>query len=151
MSINIKFQWWKCKKSVYFSLNPLFNNTEMFSCVKICEAAKPVMAPFPGIWGKIDCMHRTNTWLVQLKNFEVMKADIWNGVLIKESMLPAGADTLEKHSHMHAGECTCNTCVWMSMCLCVCVHVSHNNVKPVNFCSDGGVCEPGYARVCAFA
>lgn len=56
-------------------------------------------------------MHRTNTWLVQLKNFEVMKADIWNGVLIKESMLPAGADTLEKHSHMHAGECTCNTCV----------------------------------------
>lgn len=81
----------------------------------------------------MDCMHHTNTWLVQLKNFEVMKADIWNGVLIKESMLPAGADTLEKHSHMHAGECTCNTCVCECPCLCVCVYVSHNNVKPVNF------------------
>lgn len=39
-------------------------------------------------------------WLVELKNIEAVKFDIWNGVLIKDSTLPAGADTLGKHSDM---------------------------------------------------
>lgn len=43
----------------------------------------------------------THTWLVELRNFEAIKFDIWNGVLIKDSMLPAGTDALGTNSDMH--------------------------------------------------
>lgn len=46
------------------------------------------------------CTH-THTRLVELKNFEAIKFDIWNGVLIKDSMLPAGAASLGTQSDMH--------------------------------------------------
>lgn len=46
---------------------------------------------------------RTNThiWLVELRSFEAIKSDIWNGVLIKDSTLPAGAASLGTQSDMH--------------------------------------------------
>lgn len=43
----------------------------------------------------------THTWAVELRNFEPIKFDIRNGVLIKDSMLPAGADSLGTQPDMH--------------------------------------------------
>lgn len=41
----------------------------------------------------------TNTRLVQLRNFEAIKFDIWNCVLIKDYKFPA--DTLRTQSDTH--------------------------------------------------
>lgn len=74
---------------------------------------------------------------MQLRNVEAIKFDIWNGVLIKDYTLPAGADTLGTKSDMHT---------WENTCVCVCV--SHDNVITVILCSGGSNSMPGYTRVC---
>lgn len=43
----------------------------------------------------------THTRLVELRDFEAIKFDIWNGVLIKDSALPAGPASLGTQSDMH--------------------------------------------------
>lgn len=95
----------------------------MYNCAKCVEVYLQAAE-------EVGTAHKHTLGWRSSKNFVVIKFDIWNGVLIKGSTLPAGAATLGKHSDT----------LTRTLNACVSVYVSHASVIPVILRRDCGVC-----------